>query len=344
VPDLGRRRIKDPAIIDKLRIFPDWDGQWSGLGTGSVVCLNITSSLVPEIAALRSQSVRVIVHVGEPPKHFDQLLELIDHPGVDVIMTGAINHVLAHARVHRIETFFGEMRQLYSHFPDDLKPTADRPKAYCFDALLGTASRPPRSLIRSHLECSHPGRNIVRTYPRKYPYLFRDVTQEHYLWPPGVTWPGQEDRPFFAAAMVQYHGFPAMVCMIVPWNVYDQTAYSIVAETYTDNGWNFYTEKTAKPILARRLFVAFAGQYHLRNLRALGFQTFDGIIDESYDLEPDPDRRWRMALDQVDRLCQADQQEILSRVRSIADHNFHCLQATDWIEHTNDLLIDLALQ
>lgn len=344
VPNLARRRIRDATIDDRLRVFADWQGNWSCLDAGAVITVNISSALVPEIPHLAQQGRKIIVHVGEPPADFDRLLPYIDHANVEIVMTGALNYDLKRARLHRIETFFGELCQLYKHFADELPPVRTHARPLYFDALLGTASRLPRTLIRDHLANRHPGKNLVRTYSPRNPYLFRHAIEGDYVWPEGVDWQGQEDQPFYAAAMVRYRGFPAMVCLIMPWNVYEQTAYSIVAETYVRNEWNFYTEKTAKPMLARRLFVAFAGQYHLRNLRSLGFQTFDGIIDERYDLESDPDRRWRMALEQVDQLCAQDQSSVLTAVRPIAEHNFQVLQGTDWIEQANDLLIDLALE
>jgi hypothetical protein len=43
------------------------------------------------------------------------------------------------------------------------------------------------------------------------------------------------------------------------------------------------TEKTAKPIWAKRLFVMFGTPGFLKKLHELGFKTFDHVIDESYD-------------------------------------------------------------
>ena len=36
-------------------------------------------------------------------------------------------------------------------------------------------------------------------------------------------------------------------------------------------------------IFAKRLFVLFAEPFYLKKLKALGYKTFDSIIDESYD-------------------------------------------------------------
>ena len=45
----------------------------------------------------------------------------------------------------------------------------------------------------------------------------------------------------------------------------------------------FVTEKTFKPMIMAHPFIVMAPRHHLRNLKALGFETFSTIIDESYD-------------------------------------------------------------
>jgi hypothetical protein len=72
---------------------------------------------------------------------------------------------------------------------------------------------------------------------------------------------------------VCYNGIEIALSRVIPIDVFNQTAYSIVAETNTDNTLSFYTEKTAKPMIARRLFVAFTGYRFLENLRSSGFKT-----------------------------------------------------------------------
>jgi hypothetical protein len=117
---------------------------------------------------------------------------------------------------------------------------------------------------------------------------------------------------------------------IIPREIYQQTHYTLVAETQNENGFSFFTEKIAKPILAKRLFLVASGQYYLRNLRDLGFHTFGDIIDESYDHEPNADRRIKMLLKQVDYLCSQDPQDILSRAHSILEHNYYVMTHVDW--------------
>jgi hypothetical protein len=68
----------------------------------------------------------------------------------------------------------------------------------------------------------------------------------------------------------------------------------------------------------------------MHNLRALGFKTFDGVIDESYDLIKDNNERYTAAFDQVIWLCKQDQDSIYDKIKSIVDHNYQLLMTRDW--------------
>lgn len=129
---------------------------------------------------------------------------------------------------------------------------------------------------------------------------------------------------------VKYHDSEMSISTIVPISIYNQTAYSIVAETNFDNDYSFYTEKIVKPILAERLFIVFSGQHYLRNLRRLGFKTFDGIIDETYDTLEDPITRFEQAFKQMEYLATLSQEEVLQQIREIVQHNKRIMFDTNW--------------
>jgi hypothetical protein len=141
-------------------------------------------------------------------------------------------------------------------------------------------------------------------------------------------------QEFTARTMVsepsQYKGHGCLLADVVPVNIYNATAYSILAESTYNNSYFYLTEKSTKCILARRLFVMFAGQYWLRSFQSLGFKTFDSVIDESYDSIEDNQTRWDMAYDQVKYLCGQDQSIILDKIRPILEHNYNHLWHTDW--------------
>ena len=66
-------------------------------------------------------------------------------------------------------------------------------------------------------------------------------------------------------------------------NWYDQTHFSIVAESQTSNPEMFVTEKTFKPMAFYHPFFVMAQAGLLNYLHIQGFETFDNIFDESYD-------------------------------------------------------------
>jgi len=132
---------------------------------------------------------------------------------------------------------------------------------------------------------------------------------------------------------VKYYGISITMSQIVPFKIYNQTYYSLVAETNAVNSFNFYTEKIVKPMLAKRLFIVIAGQNYLKNLRTFGFKTFDGIIDESYDYEINDEIRWHMALDQLQYLCKQNPQEVLNKIKDVVEHNQQLILNTNWYEN-----------
>lgn len=91
-----------------------------------------------------------------------------------------------------------------------------------------------------------------------------------------------------------------------------QALWNIVTET------NFYdeklhlTEKIFKPIAIKRPFILVSAAGNLAYLKSYGFKTFDRWIDESYDLEPDPEIRLRMIVKEIKKLCQMPQVDLIN--------------------------------
>ena len=119
------------------------------------------------------------------------------------------------------------------------------------------------------------------------------------------------------------------ISCFIPWQIYNKTWFSIIAET--DPNRTFLTEKTAKPIMARRLFITIGAKGMLKGLRGIGYKTFDTVIDESYDEEDDDQKRWDMAIQQVRYLCTKDLCLITKEIEDITLHNKKCL-----IEYAED--------
>ena len=94
----------------------------------------------------------------------------------------------------------------------------------------------------------------------------------------------------------------------------------IVSETFVSHV--FFSEKTYKPIKYFQPFVLINGQYSLQYLRDMGYQTFSGYIDESYDLEPDTERRIELAIQaSLNFINREDLHEVMKEMYPIFKHN-----------------------
>ena len=72
----------------------------------------------------------------------------------------------------------------------------------------------------------------------------------------------------------------------------------------------FPTEKIINPITVLQPFILFGAPGYLKYFRSLGFKTFDGFIDESYDLEYHDGKRFEMLCNEIKRLSEISLDEI----------------------------------
>jgi hypothetical protein len=118
-------------------------------------------------------------------------------------------------------------------------------------------------------------------------------------------------------------GDSIMMSCVVPWKVYQSSWYSIVCETndiITTS--QFVTEKLGKCLFAKRIFIVIGGGNTLSYLRSLGFKTFHSdVIDESYDSEPDWQRRVDLAWKQIQRLRSTEPRSAYAYFRDVLEHN-----------------------
>jgi hypothetical protein len=177
---------------------------------------------------------------------------------------------------------------------------------------------------------------VIMTYYRRWNVDLRET--DHIFESEGLEFL-PESNYTHSVHQVRYHGHKMNLSQVVPFVVYNDSYYSVVAETNAVNEFNFYTEKIVKPILGRRLFVAIAGQGYLQRLRSVGFKTFSDVIDESYDCEPDATQRWQMAMDQVKFLTEQDPVEIYAKIKHVVDHNQRVMLDTDWYQNLTRQLI-----
>lgn len=212
--------------------------------------------------------------------------------------------------------------KVYNYHALSLDPYGVKPRY--FDALLGT-SKLHRDFVYRHINEIGAEDSVIMTYYGNNTGAESLVGHKGFIWNPDGRAHPNEQEPTLSTENVEYFGHNVRLSQIIVEEVYNTTAYSIITESYYFNDFSFVTEKTAKAILGCRLFVMFSGMGFLRDLRQLGFQTFDGIIDESYDLVEHDDTRFAMAMQQVKRLLALPQAPILELARPICEHNFALL-------------------
>ena len=87
----------------------------------------------------------------------------------------------------------------------------------------------------------------------------------------------------------------------------------------------FITEKTWIPILNKRPFILNATPHNLTYLKKLGFETFDSILDESYDTIINPTNRMKTACESLKTFIDRPLQECikdLKKIEKILEHNY----------------------
>ena len=97
----------------------------------------------------------------------------------------------------------------------------------------------------------------------------------------------------------------------------------IVLETHWDadqSGGAFITEKTFKPIKHGQMFFVAGPAGSLQTLRNMGYRTFDGILDTSYDYDTNNTHRWRKLRNAIVR-AQSDLPRLVKRARADIEHN-----------------------
>ena len=91
---------------------------------------------------------------------------------------------------------------------------------------------------------------------------------------------------------------------------YDESWFSAVTETEMLARPQRITEKVLKPLVNFHPMVLFGNPGSLQRVRDYGFVTFDDIVDESYDQEADPRRRFDLAYAELGRLSRLDESEL----------------------------------
>ena len=218
-------------------------------------------------------------------------------------------------RNHSYLFWFDWMQEIENSLKCTQKLKTEKTKPFMFDALLGTKRR-HKDIVANHVTVSNFAKKIFYRY-------VGNCRNSNGLYTIGA----DEELP--NGDVIYNKVQRANGSLIVPYKIYNQCWYSLITET---EGFFpiFYTEKSGRPLLAKRLFIVFAAQYHLKYLKEFGFKTFDGIIDEGYDNIPDIHKRYQQAWKQVEFLSEQDPAKIYKLAHPILEHNYNHFMQTNW--------------
>ena len=224
-------------------------------------------------------------------------------------------------------------RMIYRHYyieqytcRNKFENTRANAKPYMFDSLMG-ARRPNRDYLMMGLTKHELLDRSIVTYRDCFPGSVINEQSSEFANELGInlTWPYVSPNldPAWEVAPVVNN----QISFITPVEIYYRTYYSILTETLGTGDAFFFSEKSIKAFFAKRIFVLFGNRHHLKRLRALGFQTFGSIINESYDDCALDFERFAMALTQVVALSQMEPVQVQDCLQSVLDHNHNRLFA-----------------
>lgn len=260
-----------------------------------------------------------------------ELLKEFDRPNV-TIFCPKLHWGFKHAEQIPWHFWLGDTIRIYRdhvhNWFDGYDPYTVKPKM--FDVLLGH-QRVWRDRFYNKVISSVDLEQLILTYQKQGDSISDGNSSSWVCLDPRLKW--LQDQAYDSSHAVTdplFLGSPYLkfnLSQFADIGIYNQTAYSVVHETNVDNSFTWFTEKIAKPLLSRRLFLVLSNQYYLRDLRELGFRTFNGIVDESYDVEPDLNLRYDMVVEQMNFLIQQDQRQILEQIKPIVEHNYNLAQS-----------------
>jgi len=129
-------------------------------------------------------------------------------------------------------------------------------------------------------------------------------------------------------------------------HIENNSYFSLVLEAYYKAafaGRILVTEKSIRPMRYRKPFILIGQPYTLKALQDIGYKTFHPFIDESYDNETDNQKRFIMAMIELEKLCNKSLDELKefnSRIDHILEYNYNHI--TNRIENMENYLLGLT--
>jgi hypothetical protein len=245
---------------------------------------------------------------------------------------GIRNYVLALGGLHRNE-IIDETCMVYRPWWsynllkfNQVVDTSSDNKPYDFDMLLG-ARRPHRDYaMLAFTQSGMLDRSIVT-----YREMFTGGVIDFWTEKVQACFPSTKlQYPYVSAnldpAWEVQENLVKNISPYMPYEIYRRANYTVVCETLGTADTFFLSEKTTKPLLAKRLFIMFGAVGFLKNLRKLGFETFGQVVDEHYDNIENHVVRFDAAFQQVQWLSEQDPREIYNLIQPELEHNCNLVQ------------------
>lgn len=195
----------------------------------------------------------------------------------------------------------------------------------------------PRLLIGSHLLCKHPSKTF-QTFRRnpKDPAQAVDLSLDQLMFncmDPKVLGPVTDfihQLPIEKEEGLAEHPMTnidagedgdAINPTITGW--YEKFFCDVVTETFFTGKTFFPTEKTTRPLMCGNPFLIHGPVNYLANLRKLGFKTFNGFWDESYDNWHGYERYKMIAkiIDDLSSMTSDDLDVLYKKMLPVLEHN-----------------------
>ena len=106
----------------------------------------------------------------------------------------------------------------------------------------------------------------------------------------------------------------------------ERTGIYVIGETRFQEPGNFFSEKTMKAIFNKKPFIFLGQPNSCKELRNLGFKTFESHIDESYDSIQNPEQRLIAVSNEIHRLSKLSHREfygMVAEMEDICEYNFN---------------------
>jgi len=289
------------------------DCHWADLVIGynpETVTTNLPPDQFINLLKLKTRCSNVIVIAGGVPIHW---IPHLPHPRVYSPTLGCFDQVcMANG---------------------DIKLNYKSTRSFLFEAMLGQSSIPRQWLsawIQNSnffdqtllsISASHGSEHFYRSpalHALDHPVISQSASMELKGNAANLTMP---DRKYFNLTV------PAN--QFIPTAIYENSWFSIVSETDA-SGSLFFTEKLGKVLYGQRIFVLFGAPGALACLKKLGYKTFNGLIDESYDEIANDRERWLRAWNTVCDMAKMDPKKLYIQANDILIHNAQLIKN---IEH-----------